>query len=59
MKCAVCGYDKHVEICHRKSVSDFPNTALIAEINAIENLSALCRNHHWELEHGLLKLSQS
>lgn len=49
--CAVCGYDKHVEVAHRKAVSDFGEEATIGEVNAINNLMALCPNHHWEQEH--------
>lgn len=55
-KCVVCGYDKHVEVCHKKSVSDFPDTALIREINDINNLVGLCPNHHWEFDEKLLIL---
>ena len=46
MKCAICGYDKHVEIAHIKPVSDFTDSCTIAEINSIDNLIALCPNHH-------------
>lgn len=46
MKCAICGYDKHVEIAHIKPVSDFADSCTIAEINSIDNLIALCPNHH-------------
>lgn len=56
LKCAVCGYDKHVEIAHIKAVSDFDNNSTIAEINSINNLIALCPNHHWEYDNGILKL---
>jgi len=55
-KCAICGYDKHVEVAHIKSVSDFPDTALIKEINSIDNLIGLCPNHHWEYDNGILTL---
>lgn len=51
-----CGYDTHIEICHKKSVSDFSDEALIKEINNIENLVSLCPNHHWEFDNGILKL---
>lgn len=51
-----CGYNKHVNICHKKDVSDFPDSATIAEINDISNLEALCPNHHWELDNGLLHI---
>lgn len=56
LKCAICKYDKHVEIAHIKSVSDFDGSSTIAEINSIDNLVALCPNHHWEYDHGILKL---
>lgn len=56
LKCAICGYDKHVEIAHIKAVSDFKESALISEINNIDNLIALCPNHHWEYDNGLLTL---
>lgn len=55
-KCAVCGYDKYVEIAHIKPVAEFDNNALVADINKIDNLVALCPTHHWEFDHGLLKL---
>ena len=38
------------------AVSDFDDSALISEINSKDNLIALCPNHHWEYDHGLLKL---
>lgn len=56
LKCAICGYDKHVEIAHVRSVSGFDNDTTIAEINSINNLIALCPNHHWEYDNGILKL---
>ena len=55
-KCAICGYDKHVEIAHIKAVSEFDDSATIAEINAPSNLIGLCPNHHWEYDHGQLEL---
>ncbi len=57
MKCKLCGYDKHVQICHIKSVSDFCDSAQISEINALENLVALCPNHHWEFDSGLISVT--
>lgn len=56
LKCAVCGYDKHVEIAHIKAVSEFSDDTTIKEINSIDNLIALCPNHHWEYDNGVLKL---
>lgn len=57
-QCAICGYSLHIEICHRKPVSQFSDHALISEINAFSNLIALCPNHHWELDNGLLLLKE-
>ena len=55
--CRVCGYDKHIEIAHVHPVSSFPETALISEVNAVPNLAPLCRNCHWEFDHGMITLS--
>lgn len=56
MICMVCGYSKHVEIAHRRAVSDFDENALMSEINSPTNLIALCPNHHWELDNKMLSL---
>lgn len=53
-KCSVCGYSNHVQVCHRKSVSSFKDSATIGEINNFGNLIGLCPNHHWEFDHGIL-----
>jgi len=55
-KCLNCGYDKHIEVCHKKAVSDFSDDAKLSEINAVDNLISLCRNCHWEYDNGLLIL---
>ena len=55
--CAKCGYSVHTEIAHAKAVSKFPPSATIREINDPGNLVALCRNHHWEFDNGVLALS--
>lgn len=52
--CSICGYSNHVEAAHIKSVSSFPATATLGEINDPKNLLALCPNHHWEHDHGVL-----
>lgn len=54
--CAKCKYDKFVEACHIRPISDFPDTATASEVNADGNLILLCPNCHWELDHGMLKL---
>ena len=58
LTCLVCGYNKHVEIAHRKAVSDFAADTTIRVINDITNLMALCPNHHWEQEHTDLIVPQ-
>lgn len=54
--CVYCGYDAHYEVCHIRSISDFPPEALVSDINALTNLVALCPNHHWEFDNGKLQL---
>lgn len=55
--CIVCGYDKHFEVAHIKAVSSFSGDSLISEINDVNNLVALCPNHHWEYDHGILDIA--
>ena len=52
--CEKCGYDKHVEIAHKRGISTFEGDTLISVINSNENLMALCPNCHWEYNHNLL-----
>lgn len=47
-KCQKCGYTKHVEVCHKKSISSFDKKTLLTEINSKDNLLFLCPNCHWE-----------
>jgi hypothetical protein len=56
MKCFVCDFPHGIQICHKKPISEFSDDTLISEVNDIKNLVALCPNHHWMLDHGLLKL---
>lgn len=53
-QCAYCSYDKAFDVCHIKPVNKFANETRVIEINDINNLIALCKNHHWELDHDLL-----
>jgi len=53
--CERCGYKTHVEIAHRKAISDFPLDTIISEINKRENIGIWCRNCHWEFDHGLFE----
>jgi len=54
--CRVCGYDKHVEVCHIKAIKSFDDSATFSEVNSIHNLVFLCPNCHWEFDKGLLNL---
>ena len=54
--CFRCGYDKHYEVCHIKSVGSFEGDTSITYINRNENLIALCRNCHWELDNGFWEI---
>lgn len=56
-KCHVCDYDKHIEVCHIKSVSSFDENSKIVDINNLNNLIGLCPNHHWEFDNGLIKIN--
>lgn len=56
-KCKICGYDKHVEVCHIRSVSSYDDNNLITEINSFENLVGLCPNHHWEFDNGHIDIN--
>lgn len=49
--CEKCGYDKHIEIAHKKAISEFTDDTLISVINSADNLMALCPNCHWEYDH--------
>ena len=54
--CKNCGYNKHTEVAHIKSIASFPKDTKIKEVNDINNLIFLCPNCHWEFDHGDLTL---
>lgn len=54
MQCLVCQYELHVDICHIKDVNSYSLDTPITEINSLNNLTALCKNHHWEFDNGYL-----
>ena len=54
-KCTICGYDKHVQLCHKKGIGRFSRNTRLAIVNNPDNLIYLCPNHHWELDAGLLQ----
>ena len=45
-KCRKCGFDFHVHVCHVKDIAEFSDDDKISDINALNNLIALCPNHH-------------
>lgn len=53
--CFSCGYSKHVEVCHKKPIKEYPLSTMISEINHPDNLLLLCPNCHWEFDKGRLK----
>lgn len=55
-QCFVCGYSLHYDVAHIKDINSYPMTATLNEINNIDNLVALCKNHHWEFDHGHLTI---
>jgi hypothetical protein len=55
-RCVRCGYDKHIEVCHKRALTSFPPETPILVVNAPDNLVGLCPNCHWEFDHGLLQL---
>jgi|SRR5438067_407506 len=55
-RCVRCGYDKHIEVCHKRAITSFPSETPIAVVNDLANLVGLCPNCHWEFDHGLLQL---
>lgn len=50
--CEKCGYDKHVEVAHKKSISSFPLDTPVSVVNSKDNLMLLCPNCHWEYDHS-------
>ena len=58
MACAVCGYSRHVEVAHLIPIAEFSDDDLIVTINTLTNLAALCPNHHWEHDHGMLSAEE-
>lgn len=57
--CAVCDYQLHIEICHIRPVSEFPDTSTLGEVNDPLNIIGLCPNHHWELDNGFMSKEQA
>jgi hypothetical protein len=51
LRCEKCGYDKHTELCHIKPIASFPKDTLISVVNHRDNITFLCPNCHWEVDH--------
>lgn len=51
--CAICRYDKHIEICHIKDIRSYVEGTLYEIINQDNNLIALCKNCHWEFDNEI------
>lgn len=54
--CERCKYKLHYDVCHIKPIYKFSGDTPISIINASNNLIALCKNCHWELDNGYLSL---
>ena len=52
--CVVCGYDKHIHVCHRIPIKDFDHDTHLSVVNGPKNLVGLCPNCHWEFDNGLI-----
>ena len=56
VKCHFCEYNLYIEVAHIKPVSAFQGDSKLSEVNDLSNLVGLCRNHHWELDHGYISI---
>lgn len=56
LACHICNYSNHYEVAHIHPISSFQSNTLLCVVNHINNLLALCPNHHWELDNHLLKM---
>ena len=54
-ECPYCDYKNHFQLCHIKDIKDFPKDTKLNIVNDPKNLVYLCPNHHWDLDHNLLK----
>jgi hypothetical protein len=52
-KCVRCDFPA-ITVSHKRAVADFPDDALIKDINAPDNLLGLCPNCHWMWDKGYL-----
>lgn len=52
--CLICGYNKHIQIGHKRAIGNFDEDTMLSVINHPNNLLPLCPNCHWEIDHGIL-----
>jgi hypothetical protein len=57
-KCKICGYNKHVEVCHIKPIHTYSLDTKVGLINSLDNLVGLCPNHHWEFDNSHLEFTE-
>lgn len=55
--CMLCGYDTFFEVCHLQALSSLADDIKVTDAIGPQNFIVLCRNHHWEFDHGALALS--
>lgn len=58
MRCQVCHYDIHVDVCHIAALASLSDDTLVKNAVCAENFVILCKNHHWELDHGHLTIAE-
>ena len=54
--CIICNYNKHYEVCHIKAINKFFTYDTLSQVNSLDNLVALCPNHHWEFDNGFFSI---
>lgn len=52
-ECKICNFKYGIEVCHIKPISLFSENTKISEINSLNNLIYLCRNHHYMLDNNI------
>ncbi len=52
--CLICRYAKHYEVCHIEDLQHVPDDKILGLALSHQNIVALCPNHHWEFDKGLL-----
>lgn len=58
LPCRKCSYFKHVELCHVRDITSFPLSTPVGIVNAESNIIQLCRNCHWEFDHGMFTIEE-